>query len=384
MPPSQHFCQACGSEELRAIVEFQQLPRVTSDSKPFPGGGRLFVCERCGMVQKIVDADWLREIDEIYRGYEMYHQSASNDQPIFDPVSGRPSGRCEVLARRLLESGALPHSGALLDVGAGSGAMLAAFSAAADDWKLFGLDLDDRKERALRAIPRFERLFTVPPEQLSQEFDLVTLIHSLEHFTHPLSMLSKLRERLTPGGRLFIQVNDVDRTPFDLVVADHLCHFTSRSLAYLVARAGLGVEAVHTDWVKKEISLLAVADPQPSELAHDDPREAIARIEGDVAWLRGMLGHARESAGSGRFGIFGTSVAATWLASGLRDAVEFFVDEDPAREGRSHLNRPILRPEQVPPGAVVYLAFVREVSHAISRRLADLPVTFAVPPARAA
>jgi hypothetical protein len=74
----------------------------------------------------------------------------------------------------------------------------------------------------------------------------------------------------------------------------------------------------------------------------------------------------------------------TWLASGLGDAVEFFVDEDPAREGRSHLDRPILRPEQVPLGAVVYLAFVREVSSAISRRLADLPVTFAVPPARAA
>jgi len=332
------------------------------------------------MVQKIADADWLREIDEIYRGYEMYHQSASNDQAVFDPVSGRPSGRCEVLARHLLDSGALPRSGTLLDVGAGSGAMLGAFSSAADDWKLFGLDLDDRKERALRAIPRFEMLFTAPPEQLSQKFDLVTLIHSLEHFTDPLAMLSKLRERITPNGRLFIEVNDVDRTPFDLVVADHLCHFTPRSLAYLAARAGLRVETVSMDWVNKEISLLAVPDPQPPEPAHDDPREMISRIEGDVTWLRNMLGHARKFAGSGRFGIFGTSVAATWLASGLGDAVEFFVDEDPAREGRSHLDRPIFKPEQVPPGAVVYLAFVREVSSAISRRLADLPVKFAVPP----
>lgn len=380
MPSSQHFCQACGAEELRAVAEFPQLPRVTSDSKPFPGGGRLFVCERCAMVQKIVDADWLREIGEIYRGYEMYHQSASNDQAVFDPVSGRPSGRCEVLARRLLESGVLPRSGTLLDVGAGSGAMLAAFSAASDDWKLFGLDLDDRKEQALRTIPRFERLFTVPPEQLSQEFDLVTLVHSLEHFTDPLTMLGKLRERITPGGRLFIQVNDVDRTPFDLIVADHLCHFTPRSLAYLVARAGLGVGTASTDWVRKEISLLAVPDPQPPEPAHDDPREMISRIEADVAWLRSMLGHARKLAGSGRFGIFGTSVAATWLAGGLGDALEFFVDEDPAREGRSHLGRPILRPEQVPPGAVVYLAFAREVSGAISRRLAGLPVIFALPP----
>jgi SAM-dependent methyltransferase len=382
MPPSEHFCQACDAESLREIAGFEDLPRVTSDSKPFPPGGRLFVCERCGLVQKIVDADWLREIGEIYRDYEMYHQSAGNDQAIFDPASGRPSGRCEVLVRRLLESGALPRSGTLLDVGAGSGAMLAAFSAASDDWTLYGLDLDNRKERALKAIPRFEQLFTLPPEQLSRRFDLITLIHSLEHFTNPLSMLRKLQERIAPGGRLFIQVNNVDRTPFDLVVADHLCHFTAGSLAYLIARAGLSVGEVHADWVNKEISLLAAADSQPPEPVHDNPRQVIHRIEGDITWLRNMLGHARESADGGRFGIFGTSVAATWLASGLGDAVEFFVDEDPARDGRSHLGRPILRPAQVPQGAVVYLAFVREVSNAISRRLANLPIKFSVPPER--
>jgi 2-polyprenyl-3-methyl-5-hydroxy-6-metoxy-1,4-benzoquinol methylase len=384
MPPSQHSCQTCGTAGLHAIEGFGDLPRVTSDSKPFPSGGKLLVCERCGTVQRIVDSKWLREIGEIYRDYEMYHQSAANDQAVFDPVSGRPRGRCEVLARHLLDSGTLPRSGALLDVGAGSGAMLAAFSAASNDWKLFGLDLDDRKERALRAIPRFERLFTVPPEQLSQAFDLVTLVHSLEHFTDPLSMLRRLRKRISPGGRLFIQVNNVDRTPFDLVVADHLCHFTPRSLAYLVARAGLSVETVRTDWVYKEIALLAVPDTSLPEPAHDDPREAVHRIERDVAWLRSMLGHASESAGGSRFGIFGTSVAATWLASGLGDAVEFFVDEDPARDGRTHLGLPILRPAKIPPGAVVYLAFVREVSRAIGERLADLPVRFAMPPERAA
>lgn len=81
MPSPQHCCQTCGADNLHEIAGFEHLPRVTSDSKPCPQGGRLFVCERC-----------------------------------------------EVLARRLLESGVLPRSGTLLDVGAGSGAMLGAFS----------------------------------------------------------------------------------------------------------------------------------------------------------------------------------------------------------------------------------------------------------------
>ncbi|MEO8008180.1 MAG: class I SAM-dependent methyltransferase, partial [Betaproteobacteria bacterium] len=245
------------------------------------------------MVQKIADAQWLAEIDEIYRNYDMYHQSASNDQAVFDPVSGRPSGRCELLARRLLESGVLPRSGTLLDIGAGSGAMLGAFSAACNDWKLYGMDLDNRKEHALRAIPRFEQLFTVAPEQLSQQFNLLTLIHSLEHFTHPLSMLATLRGRIACGGRLFVEVNNVSKIPFDLIVADHLSHFTPLSLSHMAARAGYQVEAAKTDWINKEISLLAGVDREAPTSDHDDPRKIIARIEGDVAWLNGMLKHAR-------------------------------------------------------------------------------------------
>ena len=100
---ARHRCAACGADSLHEFPGFRKLPRVTSDSKPFREGGRLFVCNRCGLAQKIADAAWLAEIGEIYRDYEMYHQSAANDQAVFDPVSGRPRGRCEVLAQHLLQ-----------------------------------------------------------------------------------------------------------------------------------------------------------------------------------------------------------------------------------------------------------------------------------------
>ena len=376
-----HLCHGCSEAGLREIAGFAGLPRVTSDSKPFRPGGRLFVCRNCGMTQKVADAVWLAEIAEIYRDYEMYHQSSAADQPVFDPATGRPRGRCEVLSQRLRESGALPESGTLLDVGAGSGAMLAAFSASSPGWRLFGLDLDERKADALNAIPRFERLFTVEPQRIARQFDLITLIHSLEHFVDPLAMVRSLRERLAPCGRIFVEVNDADQTPFDLVVADHLCHFTPRSLARLLARAALGTEASNLGWINKEISVLATPHADPSPPAPADPEVAAARIEREVAWLNALIEHARGSAAGGRFGIFGTSVAATWLAADLDEAVEFFVDEDPARAGRAHLGRPILTPGEVAPGAVVYLAFPPEVSRAIGQRLAHLPVRFAAPPA---
>lgn len=359
-------CQACGGEALREIEGFAELPRVTSDSKPFRPGGRLFTCERCGLAQKQADERWRAEIAEIYRDYDMYHQSAALDQPVFE--DGQAVGRCELIVRRLREARALAPSGKLLDVGAGSGAMLAAVSAACPQWALFGQDLDARKEPALRAIRGFEKLFTVPPAELGEQFDLVTLVHSLEHFTEPLAMLRSLKTCLKPGGRLFVQVNDVERMPFDLVVADHLCHFTPASLAFLAGQAGFQSRVF--DWVRKEISLLCSAEENPAQA-----RSSPAKVEAAVSWLRAMLAHARSHA-EGRFGIFGTSVAATWLAAGLGDAVSFFVDEDPARRGRSHLGRPILRPEEVSREAQVYLAFPAETARAIAGRLSGLGLRF--------
>jgi 2-polyprenyl-3-methyl-5-hydroxy-6-metoxy-1,4-benzoquinol methylase len=374
-------CVSCGSSPLREIRRFESLPRVTSDSKPFPAGGRLFACERCGLTQKAPDARWLREIDAIYRDYEMYHHSAGNDQPVFDPLSGRPRGRCEILAQRLLESGRLAPSGTVLDVGAGTGSMLAAFSAACPDWRLFALDLDDRKAAALKAIPRFERLFTVPPERLSERFDLLTLIHSLEHFPEPVAMLRTLRERIAPGGGLFVEVVNLEKSPFDLVIADHLCHFTPGTLVRMMAAGGYSTDAVSTEWVGKEISLLARTDTGAAPLRGGDAaQDTLARIERHVAWLEAMLADARERSRGREFGIFGTSVAATWLAGGLGDAVNFFVDEDPGRRGREHMGRPIVSPGEAPRGSLAYLAFAPETAAAIVKRIGGGAVALAVPP----
>jgi 2-polyprenyl-3-methyl-5-hydroxy-6-metoxy-1,4-benzoquinol methylase len=336
------------------------------------------------MVQKLPDAQWLSEIGEIYRDYEMYHQSTANDQAVFDPITGRPVGRCEVLAKRLLESGLIPEAGTLLDVGAGSGAMLAAFSSASSKWRLFGLDLDSRKEQALKTIPRFEQLFTVPPGEVPRQFDLLTLIHSLEHFPAPSEMLRTLRGLIAPGGRLFIQVNNVERTPFDLVVADHLSHFSAKSLANLAARSGFAAETLRTDWINKELSLVAAPQELLRQAVADDATAELEAVRRDVGWLVSLLASARGTAaraGKGNFGVFGTSVAATWLASGLGDAIDFFVDEDPARLGRTHLGRPILTPDHIKPGSTVYLAFIPDIALQIETRLSKLSLTFAAPPA---
>ena len=108
--------------------------------------------------------------------------------------------------------------------------------------------------------------------------------------------------------------------------------------------------------------------------AHRDRAKAIA-------WLKDFIDCARKSAaGPAPFGLFGTAIAATWLWPAVSERVQFFVEEDPNRIGRTHMGRPILSPAQAPSGAVVFLALVPSIASSIRERLKYLPIDFRTPP----
>lgn len=47
---------------------------------------------------------------------------------------------------------------------------------------------------------------TFEDAQLEQRFDNVFLVHTLEHLDHPIEILAKIRQWLSPSGRLFVAV----------------------------------------------------------------------------------------------------------------------------------------------------------------------------------
>ena len=98
-----------------------------------------------------------------------------------------------------------------------------------------------------------------------------------------------------------------------------------------------------------------------------------------VEWLGSVATWANTLSIKGRPGIFGTSIAATWLL-GERPDVEFFVDEDPSRIGQEHQGRPILGPADVPSGSGVLVALPPALAAAVAGRLGRLDVSYHLPP----
>jgi len=81
----------------------------------------------------------------------------------------------------------------------------------------------------------------------------------------------------------------------------------------------------------------------------------------------------------GTVGIFGTSIAATWLAASLGDKVTFFVDEDRNRVGLSHLSRPIYNPAHAPKGSHIVVPMRTDIAVAIAKRFEELTCKFVLP-----
>lgn len=388
MPKKKLACIICKHNNLEFIFDFSKFSRLTSDCKPFEKGGKLAVCLNCGLVQKIPDQKWLTEINQIYSEYSAYSIADGSEQLVVDARTGLLSKRSDVIASNLYEKCDFSDEGMVLDVGCGHGVTLAAFQKILPNWKLYGYELDDSKVDHLNKIKNFQGLLTENLSDIKTKFNLVTMVHSLEHFVNPLETLIALKNLLKPAGRLFIQVCNVEENPFDILIADHLTHFSPDSLSFAANAGGYEVELICSNWVKKEISaVLRLKTLAPKLLKNDQlGKDSFLSLHKKNIWLSRLVEKAGLGvAGGNSYGIFGTSIAATWIALELGGKIDFFVDEDPNRIGKIYLEKVILSPASIPKNSVVFLAMAPVVARHIAVRLrANIPgVNFIEPPAGA-
>jgi SAM-dependent methyltransferase len=130
----------------------------------------------------------------------------------------------------------------LLDFGAGYGGLVAALRARG--FAAEGVEVSSAGRAAARE--RGVELHAQIPGDAAGRFGAITMLHVLEHVADPVATLAELRHRLRPGGRVLVEVpnaGSVDALwpplrPLILDLPFHLHHFTPRTLAAVVTRAG--------------------------------------------------------------------------------------------------------------------------------------------------
>lgn len=146
--------------------------------------------------------------------------------------------------------------GRLLDVGCGTGGMLA--SAARRGWQVAGIEPNRQAAgRARQRVCRAE-VFCGPVEafaEAAERFDLITCLEVIEHLRDPAAALSRLYGCLRPGGLLVATTPDASGVHARLSGRrwvhwhrDHLWYFDRRSLRRLAMQAGFAQVRCGTAW----------------------------------------------------------------------------------------------------------------------------------------
>ena len=330
------LCHECNGE-LCEITAFRKLVRVTSDARPWASGGKLAVCQDCGLAQAMVDRAWHRECRKIYSSYKIYSQAGGAEQAVFIGNSSAPRSRR--LVRWLSQSLNLPQRGRLLDIGCGNGGFLREFQCQFPKWKLYGTEYDQRNRKILHQIPGFQKLYSRLQRPTEHHFDLVCMIHVLEHQPSPSRFLAQAAKYAKPGSPLFIQVPDAVANPYILPVADHANHFCETSLKQVVTRAGLQCTKRVGSPIPRELSCIGFNANEAEAVIGMNCFKAMGK---SVKRLAEFAHAAKREAKRRPLVIFGSSIGATWLYGACKEKVQSFLDEDLHKVGRRHLGVPIL------------------------------------------
>jgi SAM-dependent methyltransferase len=181
--------------------------------------------------------------------------------------------------RQLLEPYLRPGN-RVFEVGAGIGCSVKAFELAGYDAS--GVEPNEgfrsfSRDR-LRSTVRSGSLHDVDREET---YDLVLLIHVIEHFNRPSDSLRRIHQLIRPGGRLYVECPNVaapHAAPGKLFHFAHVYNFTPRTLSMIARACGFEVERWFSAERDKELRVLLRRVEQ--EQLDVDPQSYSATLEG--------------------------------------------------------------------------------------------------------
>jgi SAM-dependent methyltransferase len=235
-------CLICSSTNISVYLDNADDTLDTSkigSSRYFVSPGKILRCQECGFAFRHNRFDE-EQLADLYRKMDPQLYKAEMRGRI------RTAERHIRIVNENCRFSGEPRR--LLDVGCASGVFL--LKALDAGWQVAGIEPSEilYKEAAERVAQRG----TVLPQILenvdfgTQRFDAITLWDVLEHVVHPLNILQRCHNLLKPGGRIFLNVPDLDSlearllaTRWPLLLPEHLNYFNRPSLSLCAKKSGL-------------------------------------------------------------------------------------------------------------------------------------------------
>ena len=339
-------CCICQSNLGKPVYESSAPFSITSLCQVLEGRTRVWHCEECGHTQTAP----LPTLEKFYaEDYHILTASEEEDQ-LYEVRGSEKIFRTEHQITTLLEKVNLPVNARVLDYGCGKASTLKGLCGRRDDVVPFVFDVGEQYRRFGMILCRLpiRRSVKCRSDGLAKwtRFSLF----ALEHVTDPRAFVCAVHGLLKEGGTFYFLVPNIFANTADLVVADHVNHFSVQSLQRLLVDAGFTVreingEAHNSAWV--------VVAEKGEGVGVEAETKSISQSVHEMAAYWNEFGDrvsAFEKAGSGAAAIYGSGFYGTFIHASLEqpEAVVCFLDQNPHRQQQVLLGKPIVSPEALP------------------------------------
>ncbi|MFL5772057.1 MAG: class I SAM-dependent methyltransferase [Flavisolibacter sp.] len=231
-------CPVCDSRDINPLLTVKDHSVSKQDFV-------IWQCTNCSLrfTQDVPDSD---SIGEYYRSPEYISHTNIATGPVnrlYQKVRKHTLSQKASLITRFTVT-----AGAILDIGAGTGAFLHTMKE--KNWKVTGIEPDAGAREEAKKSFEVELQDIHHLEKLSAgSFDAITMWHVLEHVHDLHATVEKLKSLLKPDGKMFIAVPNYtsgDSSIYKLFwaaydVPRHLYHFTPKTMKVLLERHNLSI-----------------------------------------------------------------------------------------------------------------------------------------------
>lgn len=353
-------CIVCNHDKLISIYKYNKNLVVSSDAKTYISNFNLLKCYKCGHIQKAIDRTLNNLIDNIYLNYESYKLNCGKEEKII--YDNQEITRSEIIIRSL-ENIFKFRTGKILDIGTGSGVFLKALSNKYNNWQLYAQDITNKYEIDLYKIKNFKKFYNGIVSNINNKFDIISLIHVLEHINNPIDFLKVTKNQLKKDGIFIVQVPNISINKLDIFIIDHISHFHIDTLYFLLSRFFKYVYIVNTKF-EKEITLLASDIKIKEEFLLIKNKIGInVKINNTIKFIEKVKNLSEKVA------VFGTSPYAVLCGALLKDNLLFFLDENINKVGKVLLNKKIIHPSNLNKDIKVIFPYSNDLFDIVSKRL---------------
>lgn len=204
-------------------------------------------CENCGLVYRSPILEE-QEKEILYKHFRDIEFRGETKEEYFNRITSYPPEGSENYEKcRFLEEH-IPAKGAILDVGCGAGVFLYTFKKYFPQWQAWGIEptpgfADLAKRKGIHIDEGY-----LTENTYNRTFDLISLIHVLEHVDNPKPMLKMLKKYLGPENMIYVEspsIKDIGYLPssHDRFMCQHPIIFSKEVLEQILKEQGYKIIA---------------------------------------------------------------------------------------------------------------------------------------------